>query len=332
MTHSKPMKRIYDKINTAGFNPGFIKKILPEWWDDSIADTPSGLQYASLHLAKLFSLSAESLWDDKKEVKFSFSTTHKFKHRINIEHQDLDVACAVAYSAANLVAKNFKSNYDANKLLKWSDIRNNILQNKDWVDLESLAVFCSESGIPVIYLKNFPTKTKKMAGLALECMGRPVIVLTQGKKHGFMLFDLAHELGHIACNHLSEMNGQCFVDSKIDAHSTNDVEKQANAFAFGVITGREAFNVGPAGSFLNGHNLACAAKVFGKAERIDPTHVALNYGYSLKHWGVASTAVKEICEDKPSDQEIIIKVLYNYIDMENINDDDLLALKAFIGE
>lgn len=59
-----------------------------------------------------------------------------------------------------------------------------------------------------------------------------------GEKYGFMLFDLAHELGHIAKGHLKASAEGVFVDRKIDSGATADLEGEANSYAFGLMAGK----------------------------------------------------------------------------------------------
>lgn len=331
MTAIKQMSRIYQKISNAGFNQAYINKLLPEWWDERLAETASGKQYASLFLARAFSLSPESLKDESQAACFSFDGRHHFKHRVNVGEDDLTVATAVAYSAARVAANNFGIEYDPAVSLEWPEIRKQLLKDAPYVTLPALVRFCHMAGIPVVYVKNFPAKACKMAGLALLCSGRPVIVLTQVKKHGMMLFDLAHELGHIAKGHLKDSQDGVFVDKKIDSKDTLKLEGEANRFAFGVIAGKEALNIKPVSRYLTAEQLADAALSFGMANAIDPTHVALNYGYSMGHWGVATNALKLLCAGAPSDQDIVRNMLMNDLDEDNINDDDLELLTALCG-
>lgn len=323
---NKPMSHLYSKINKAGFNRTFINKVLPEWWDDALADTPSGKQYASLHLARVFSLVPDSLKDNAEVARFNLGSCHHFKHRVNLGEEDLNVATAVAYSAARIVAENFKIPFEQVKDLSWGAIREQILKIDKWVTLPALINFCHSIGIPVVYIKNFPTKAAKMAGVALQVSGRPVIVLTQVKNYGYMLFDLAHELGHIVMGHLNDQNGGIFVDRKIESNATDRLESEANRFAFGVISGKEELRIIPTHSYLTGPKLATAAQVFAEEHAVDPTHIALNYGYSIGHWGVAINAVKIICDGKPTDQSLVKQLMMDAIDHETINDDDLRLL------
>ncbi|EKM0566682.1 ImmA/IrrE family metallo-endopeptidase [Citrobacter freundii] len=331
MTIQKPMSRIYEKISNAGFNQAYIKTLLPEWWDDSLAETPAGKQYASLHLARIFSLAPESLKDDSGSVSFCFDGHHRFKHRVDLGEDDLTVATAIAYSAARIASSNFGIDYDPDVDLDWTSVRAQLLKTSPYVTLPALVRFCHMSGIPVVYIKNFPQKACKMAGMALMCAGRPVIILTQAKKYGFMLFDLAHELGHIAKGHLKASAEGVFVDRKIDSGATADLEGEANSYAFGLMAGKESLRIVPKGRYLTAERLARAAKAYGEENSIDPTHVVLNYGFSLQHWGVATNALKYLCKGNPVDQEIVQRLLMEDIDLDSINDDDLELLTALCG-
>ncbi|HGY2835146.1 TPA: ImmA/IrrE family metallo-endopeptidase [Morganella morganii] len=329
---NKPMSHLYERVGSAGFNLSYIKKLLPEWWDEKLAETPSGRQYACLHLARMFNIIPDSLKDGSDGVCFNFGGNHKYKHRQNIAENDLDIATAVAYTAAGIVASNFKTPYDSSTVLDPLEIRSQILAKEAWVSLNSLVSYCHSIGIPVVYLKSFPRAAKKMAGLALMSHGRPVIVLTQPKKHGYMLFDLAHELGHIARGHLNAENGQCHVDAKIENASTDHLESEANEFAFQVISGQKYLRIVPTAGRLDGYNLAKASEQYGRENNIDPTHIALNYGFAQNCWGAAVNAVKFLCTGKDSDQDFVKAMMKNAMDLENTNEDDLKVLENLIGE
>lgn len=333
MTTQKPMSLIYTKIKKAGFNQSYINSVLPDWWDDSLADTPAGKQYARLRLARIFSLSPESLSDNSENVSFSFNGYHQFKHRTDLNKDDLTVATAIAYSAARVVSANFRTAYNPAVKLNWETVRTQLLKTSPYVTLPSLIGFCHRSGIPVVHISNFPKKVKKMAGMALMCHGRPVIVLTQRREYGYMLFDLAHELGHIAKGHLASSDASVFIDSQIDSKDTADLEGEANRYAFGLLTGQESLNIqlSKKYSVAEYKELACDAKNYGEQNAVDPTHVVLNYGFNSKSWPVAAYALKELCHNKPVDQEIVHELLMDNIDTDSITEDDLKLLTTFCG-
>src|SRR5215475_7795904 len=72
-----------------------------------------------------------------------------------------------------------------------------------------------------------------MEGMVTIARGRPVIVLTKKTSQcDWMLFILAHELGHVALKHLEETEGQAIVDDTVEDSDSNDAqEKDANGFA-----------------------------------------------------------------------------------------------------
>ena len=325
------MSHLYERVKSAGFTIPYIKKLLPEWWDDALAESPAGKQFASLFLSKRFSICHDSFKNDTAPVMFNLGGNHKFKHKVNIGEEDLNVATAIAYSAARVAAENFKVPYDENVNLDWENVREHLLKNEQWISFPLLIDFCHSIGIPVVYIKNFPSKCTKMAGMALQVMGRPVIVLTQAQKYGFMLFDLAHELGHIAKGHLNEGNGCVFVDRKIDSQATDELEAEANRYAFGLLSGQEDLKIS-AHYHLKAEELADASRSYGKEHHIDPTHIALNYAYMKGHWGVAINALKIICAGLKFDQIILRESLMNSIDNTVINDDDLELIIKLCGE
>lgn len=324
----KSMQPLYKKLQISGFNPKFIKSLLPEWWDDSIAETPSGFQQASLMLGSLFGIRPDSLWNPKSEPIFALPEDRKYKRRSDVSQESLDVACALAFSAARIVQSGFTISAPTRSLPDASVLRAALLQNAKWIGFSELLDYSFSIGIPVIYLAYFPTNAKKMAGLAFDCHGRPIIVLTNRHQRGFMLFDLAHELGHIALGHLKA--GGVVIDQKIDVDAEDEDERAANRFALELLTGNAECRIVPSGKNLTGDELASAAIRYGEGKNIDPMHVALNYGYSLGHWPVANIAVKNIAGTAPSDQDLIRKKLFENLDLDVMQDDDIGALTRMV--
>lgn len=326
----KPMQPLLKKLQLSGFNPTFVRSLLPEWWDDSIAGTPSGFQQVTLILGKILAIRPESLWDQGSVPVFALPDSRKFKRRTDIAEDSLDVACALAFSAARIVQSGLDELVSPIAVPDASVLRKELLTKSKWIGFAELLDYCISIGIPVIHLGKFPAKAKKMDGLAFDCHGRPVIVLTKRYTHGYLLFDLAHELGHIALKHLKE--GGCIIDQKIDADAEDEDERAANRFALELLTGDAECRIVPAGRNLTGSELASAAVRHGESNQIDPTHVALNYGHSHGHWPVAINAVKQIVGTSPSDQELIRAKLFESLDQDSMKEDDLDILAKMVGE
>jgi hypothetical protein len=324
------MRPLFSKLQTSGFDPKFVKTLLPDWWDDSLADTPSGYQQAALILARIFAMKPDSLCGVDSKPLFAIPENRKFKHSVDTEPAELDVACALAFSAARIANAGLEALPFLSDIPPAAQLRHQLLKENKWIGLEELVSYCYSIGVAVIYIEKFPVGAKKMHGLAFDCSGRPTIVLTRKHKRGYLLFDLAHELGHIALKHLS--HGGFIVDNVINAdEADDDDERAANCFALELLTGDPDKRIKPAGRNLRIQELADAALVYGEKNQIDPTHVAMNYGYTTKHWGVASGAVGVIGKGKPTDCEVLKEALFKNLDQDEMKEDDLSALKGMVG-
>lgn len=331
MTVTSPhMKRLYSKLKTVGYNPQYIQSLLPNWWNDEIIETPAGLQQVSMILGQTFSVRAETLWSEDADPVFNLPQGFRFKHRDNVKTGDLSIACAVAYSLARIVLKVYPPKSRPEFYLDASALRKQLLIGKKWLAFEDLLTHCLNIGIPVIHLQHLPSKAKKMAGLAFEQNGCPVIVLTQKKPHGFMLFDLAHELGHISLGHVTTEHS--IIDKKIDAEADDEAERAANRFALELLTGDPECKIVPVGRNLNANELVNAARLFGEKNQVDPLHIILNYGYSTKHWGAAQLAINEITRDTPSDQAVLQSLLQQTLNLEELSEDDYALLQTHFKE
>ena len=328
---NEAMRHLYKKIKTVGYPERYVNTLLPDWWDDAIAETPSGLQQASLILGRLLSVQPETLWMKDANPVLVVPDGCKFKQRVDTKTHELDIACALARTAARLVLSAFKPGLKPGFFPDAGELRQSLLSSgSPWVGFQNLLSYCLESGIPVIFLKHLPSKAKKMAGVSFEHDGRPVIVLTQVKPHGYLLFDLAHELGHITLEHTK--NGAWVVDETIDSDSDDEEERGANRFAMELLTGIPDCKIVPVGRHLLQQQLVNASMRLGKSRKIDPLHIVLNYGHTSQQWAVASQAVKAIADNQPTDQHILVRSLLAALDLEAMAEDDIAALKRLMGE
>lgn len=323
MTKTNQMQPLYKKIERLGFKQKQIKALLPSWWDDAIADTPAGLQEATLTFARTFHVTYTSLCDsldNDRLPEYSFNQ-HKFKHSRNLNKERLQPAVAVAMLAAEMTLSVFDTPLDLH-LKDAQAIRNQLLKTHKWIDFACLADFCWRIGIPVIYLADPPRP--KMDGLALEKNGRPIIVLTKQHKHGVLVFDLAHELGHIMCGHVHA--DQIMLDRKLDIKETNKLEQQATEFALELLTSKKNtyFNTKKTYS-PNGLAQAMIAK--GRQLHIDPLHICWNYAYNSKQFPFAMKTQSFIVNKlgiTQTDPQIAQMTYLRYVDIDALLDDEIV--------
>ncbi|WP_017453342.1 ImmA/IrrE family metallo-endopeptidase [Herbaspirillum rubrisubalbicans] len=324
-----PMQPLFKKLQSSGIDQEFIRALLPDWWDDSVAYSAAGYQQAALIIGRLLAIRPDTLWQADKQPEFAIPDARKFKHRADLDPSTLNIACAIAYAAGRIVHSGMQSTAVVPSFYSAKQLRERVLNAAPYVGLKELGELCFQLGIPVIYLDQFPVKTKKMAGLAFDYSGRPTIVLTNRKPHGFLLFDLAHELGHILLGHLQP--GGYVVDDTINQQSRDEDEVAANRFALELLTGDPDHRIGGS-TIYSAEHLANAAIHYGKEQHIDPSHVALNYAHTTgKNWGMVTNAVKIINQGRPNDQMVLRDLLWHQLDLDSMKEDDVSALKHMTG-
>ena len=325
-----PMQPLFKKLQSTGIDQEFVRAVLPDWWDDSVALSAAGYQQAAIILARLLAIRPDTLLYEERKPEFAIPDAKKFKHRADLDPSSLNLACAIAYAAGRIVSSGMCTSIAGPAVHSAKELRERILATAPYVGLKELGALCFELGFPVIYLDRFPAKAKKMIGLAYDCAGRPTIVLTNRKPQGFLLFDLAHELGHILLGHLQP--GGYVVDDTINQGSKDENEVAANRFALELLTGSPDHRIGGA-TMWSAEHLANAAIRYSKEQHIDPSHVALNYRHTTKaNWGMATNAVKIINQRQPDDQSILRRLLWSHLDTDSMKEDDISALKHMIGE
>ncbi|CAI8807186.1 HTH-type transcriptional regulator / antitoxin HigA [Pseudomonas zeae] len=158
--------------------------------------------------------------------------------------------------------------------------------------------------------------------------GRPTIVLSSRKACGYLLFHLAHELGHIALGHL-ETNG-AIVDTNIQENpASKDVAEQAaDAYAINLLAGEQ--HRLSLTRFMPAPTLARMANEFGRAHAIDPTHVLLNSAHNGNFWPLCTKTLGILSEDK-KDNSVVAKHLFANI-QDGLKEDSLSLLGALVGQ
>jgi len=219
--------------------------------------------------------------------------TCKFKKRSDVSEDDLALARVLATRAAQLAASAVSIPAVAFPV-NASDIRQQILgDDAPWVGLDELLRYCWSIGLPVLHLDHFPKNAKRPDGFAARVNGRPVIVLCRHAKYSaWLLFILAHELGHLALGHVPDEG--TLIDQGLDEDSVDVEEQQANAFAIELLTGHRIRRIIAADRWPNAEGLARLAQELGRQAMIDPGHVVLNYAHSMEgsFFPVSNAALK----------------------------------------
>jgi hypothetical protein len=282
------VRDLYARLREQCFERSFLQEfILPDWWSDELADVPANRAMAEAYISRQLGFSLAELRDPGRELTMPRVLPGRFKRYKNQVNAHVEASALVAQRVASRVVEALSGSLAAFTPSGPKEIRDEILRSRPYVDLESLLDWSWKRGVVVLQLYRGPSK-KKFDGLATVVDGHPVIVLASGKKSpAWLVFDLAHELGHLARGHV-EADGP-LVESlaeKVDEQK----EEEANEFALELLTGFRQPTI-PNLKLAAAHLAASAARE-GPAQGIDPGVFALVYARANSRFPVAQEALK----------------------------------------
>lgn len=306
----------FGRLKEIGISKAFARRALPSWWDDDIALAPSGLQQAQLYFSRTFNLDMHS-WGNLTKPLQHLKVERKFKLSKNIAESDPAIALSANY--LNAIAKMVLHNTHKTQTVvprKAEELRNQIVKNAGVVSLKSLLDWCYQASIPVMHVEELPAK--KMTAMVTRFDNRYAIILSK-KAHGaYLLFHLAHELGHIGCQHL-HANG--FVaDSEINSSDKNDHdEREADSFALTLLNGKNVSY--PSNPYLrNGKSLFLAATKTSVQECIDVGHIILNYAHHRKAAFALANAALQYLPHELSGGSIVNHAFFEHLNKDHFSE------------
>jgi hypothetical protein len=248
--------------------------VLPDWAEEAVT-TKAGVLELTGFMIRHFGLELDSEGHLRRRVL----PEARFKNTQGTSSDQVEATRAAATAVARLLARSIRTPWtgiDPNA----ATTRHRLLGTspRGWIDFEELLDYAWRSGIPVLYLPELPTGGRKMEGMVTFVGGRPAIVLSKKDDHpDWMLFILAHEIGHLANGHLVEKDGQAIVDEAVekDGSTADAQEREANCYALRLLAA-EQNELQLNGRILNAKELAAAAISYGRTHSISPGHVILN--------------------------------------------------------
>lgn len=125
-------------------------------------------------------------------------------------------------------------------------------------------------GISVLHVNNFPADAKKKPmGSTLGVNGRPAVALCVDKSQpAWLLFMLAHELGHLHHRHVPE-NG-ALLNETVHENVPDAEEEQAGRYAIELLTGNAATCLQVGGRWPKADRLPQLARELGRRNQVDP--------------------------------------------------------------
>jgi len=312
-------------LRQAGYPTGILARAVPAWWNKETESKPGAVAHLKLLLARRLGLDVQSILESG-EIKPVAPTGMKFKRSADREHESPpDPTLAFCGTLARSVAATIPP---SDRLPGSGDeIRGAILADpsRRWVGLEDLLKYCWDRSIAVVHVSELPGKRKGMDALVYRFAGRDVIVLTRDVKTSpaWMSYLIAHELGHIALEHVRE--NEAYADHESDdanvlsAKAGTD-EEAANAFARSVLAGSTVED------FWTDHgstplDLAKTAQREGVTRRIDPDHIILRYARESDCWPYAMSALTYTKQASVIPSKVINSLALDRMDLAELGDE-----------
>ena len=322
LPQANPMKTLYRRLTEVGLTRDFVRKTaLPSWWDDEVAANPAGYAQGLLLLSRHLGLELGSLQDESIPVKLRDFGVCKYKKRDDVTEDELALARVMATRAAQLAAEA-TTTAPTSLLGSAGEIRQQILDGGACcVGLRELLDYCWSVGTPVLHLDHFPRNARRPDGFAARVHGRSVVVLCRRATYSaWLLFILAHELGHIGLGHISEDGA--LLDDAVDADSQDVEEQQANAFAEELLTGHPDKRYVAADRWPKAGQLAENARQIGRLSMVDPGHIALNYAHSMgKEFFPVGVAALKILEPDADAIGVVREKMAERLDWSRLPED-----------
>lgn len=301
----KTARQLRWSLRSLGLSDAAIDAAWPEWWGEAAEASTSAQSELRFSIARKLGLDPRSLLEDephfvwRDEAKFKRLTTESELERAAIASFGISVGSALLSATAP----------GPDELSRDPRIfRDMILRHRAFVTLDDLMVLSWGLGIPVVYLRVFPLRAKKMNGMLVQVGHRFAILLARDANYPAPIaFYLAHELGHAALGHTKNHAAVVEFGDLLTERGggEDDEEKAADRFALELLTGMPEPQFVPAGSSFNAPALAEVALKSAEELKIEPGIIALCFGHSTGAWSrvtndVASVQVRHANADSVS--------------------------------
>jgi hypothetical protein len=309
-------EKLYAKLDEKKLPPDYVDNIImPSWWQSMTQVTPTNFIQLARALSKVLRLDVQSILKLDASFEFTPIPHQKFKTNKLTEPDQVQLAGHLNSIVAEIVGNSIREPYIAIPNTP-SQIRQEILEKHCNVDLYSLVNYCWEHRLPVIHFDKFPEGTRKPDGIAANFGDHPVIVVGSTRKFSsWLLFIVAHELGHIVLGHVKD---GILLDENLQTQDRDDEEKQANRFAVELLFGKIDPYVW--NQQLDFPNLKRISQTYSKRDRVDQGAVLLNYAKQTNDWAKAIGLLKrmEPTLNAPTTINIFLK---QYLDLQNLDNE-----------
>lgn len=329
MAKTSNRQRLRRELRQAGITRSAIDAVWPEWWSNEAEDSPSAVAELRYTIARRLGMSPTSLMEG--QPRFLWRDEARFK---SLATQDEGEHAALA-SYGFAVARHALAATGQDAVLDVESagaLRSLLQESLREVTALSLLSFCWSVGIPVVALRLFPLRYKRMQAMTVRFEGRFAILLGQDLHYLAPLAHvLAHELGHVVLGHLPEGAAIVDVESSLVVGSEDSEEIAADLFALETMTGNPHPEIEVSDPHFSARQLAVAAIQASGARGIDPGTLALCAGHETGRWPQAYGALKLIPPGRQSVGDKVNELARQQFDWKKISVDGREFLDTVMG-
>ena len=298
MPAAKPMPSLYRRLKAIGYDRPFVKRtILPDWWEDKLADDASLRMQMHLRISRRLGLPMRDVADADKTLKLPDVNRVRLKRaKAGTNREEIAPGIVVARRTVALAVAQLQEMPAFPAHLTAANLRASILKNYPVVDFAGLVKAAWAHGIAVFHFKDWPTNAKKFAGMAYYEGKVPVIVIASGYYAPPRLaYYLAHEIGHVLRGHVKP-DGKVLVDGDLDTVKEDVEEREADEDAVTILCGKGLPPL-PDAKGITFPKLCAWARMAETKHVVHAGTAALIFGREHKHMPLANMVLKSLNMD-----------------------------------
>jgi hypothetical protein len=314
--------QLRQRLQSVGLSDSAINAAWPTWWSTDADASVSAKAELRFSLSRKLGLDPHSLLEDAAEPRFVWRNAARFKHLQG--ETEFEQAGITSFGVAfGSVLLSGVASWRPLVGMTAQEMRATLMDGRPFVELADLLAIGWSLGIPIVHLRVFPWRRKRMAAMAVQLGARSAILLGRDAEYPAQIaFYVAHELGHVALGHVG--TGQTIVDLEVPGFAdpgSDPEENAADRYALALLTGQDSPVVLSRSGSGGARSLAKAALAASKELGIEPGTLALCFGYSTNQWPAANAALRHIYSaPKPVWREVN-SVAREQLELDRIPDD-----------
>jgi hypothetical protein len=299
------------RLRGLGLSDGAITAAWPHWWSEDAEASASARAELRFGIARRLGLDPHSLLDERDEPRFLWREEARFKHLSGESDRERAGITSFGRAIASVLINALPPSAEALSGASAGGLRESILTSgRPFVSLVDLLALSWGVAVPVVHLRVFPWQQKRMAAMTVRVGARSTVLLGKDSVYpATIAFYLAHELGHIAREHVD-------ADRQI-VDLTGDPEPKV-------------LPTGPGSA----HGRAVARAALESAEElgIEPGTLALCFGHSTGDWQTANAALSHIYTDPQPVWAFVNAIARRQLDLADLPLDAGDFLDSVLGE